>query len=559
MKRYFKKFLSSVIFSGFGIFTLLFFSPLEVYVGNPSDFRFFIDNAVIILGTASLVLTLLFSCVVSFLPTKLLKLLNLIIFSLSLCYYFQALFLNGSMSILTGESFSVATSTVIVNILIWCLIFAVVFISWYICKRLRKERQYIKTVKCVALAFAAMQLTGFFSMYFSYDKSVNLSKSIYYSTEGQLEVAKSNNVIYFVIDYCDTRIVNDALKEDPQLFEYFNGFTYYEDNVFTHGRTFPAITYMLSGEKCYYDKDYKDYVDDAINNSEFLNEIDNSGADIRLYTDPKVVGSECDRIVDNLIKEKNGPEMNLGGFLIQSLKVSGFRGMPYFAKKYFFYESERVNTASIVQRDNVAPINDDLAFYSSILEDRVSVNDKFSSTFRFYHMFGSHPGASINENAEYLEWASLSQALRGDLKIIKEYLEQLKSVGACDDSTIIITADHGEYKGRFDKPQTCLLMVKESGADTTKPIKISQAQVSHENIFPTVIKAIGGEYTKYGKALDEVTEEENVKRYTYNTEIDSETGYETVMKEYVIDGDASDMNNYKATGKEWDVKSTVYN
>jgi len=149
--------------------------------------------------------------------------------------------------------------------------------------------------------------------------------------------------------------------------------------------------------------------------------------------------------------------------------------------------------------------------------------------------------------------------LRGDLKIIKEYLEQLKSVGACDDSTIIITADHGEYKGRFDKPQTCLLMVKESGADTTKPIKISQAQVSHENIFPTVIKAIGGEYTKYGKALDEVTEEENVKRYTYNTEIDSETGYETVMKEYVIDGDASDMNNYKATGKEWDVKSTVYN
>lgn len=560
MKRYFRKFLSSIIFSGFGIFTLLFFSPLEVYMGNPNDFRFFIDSALFILGIASLASTLLFSAAVSFLPTKILKVLNLTVFSLGICYYLQALLLNGSLSILTGENFSVATSTVIVNILIWCLIFAVVFASWYIFKKLCKERLYINTVKYIALALIAMQLTGFFSMYISYDKNVNLSKSLYCSTEGQLEVSKNNNVIYFVIDYCDTRFVNDALNEDPSLFEYFNGFTYYEDNVFTHSRTFPAITYMLSGEKCYYDKDYKDYVNDSIRDSEFLNEIDDSGADIRLYTDPKLVGTDSNKLFDNYKKDdKIGANMKIKGFLIQSLKVSGFRGMPYIAKKHFFYDTESVNASSIAQTHDVAPINDDLAFYDSLLSDKVSVNENYSSAFRFYHMFGSHPGATINENAEYMMWVSLSQALRGDLKIIEEYLEQLKSIGAYDDSTIIITADHGEYKGRFDKPQTCLLMVKEAGADTTKPIQISQAQVSHENIFPTIIKAIGNDHTKYGKALDEVSETETVKRYIYNTEVDDETRYETVMKEYLIEGDASDMNNYSATGREWNVNSTVYN
>ncbi len=559
MKRYFKKFLSSAIFSGFGIFTLLFFSPLEVYMGNPNDFRFFIDSALLVLGAASLLLTLLFSVAVSFLPTKVLKFLNLSVFSLSLCYYIQAMLLNGSMSILEGDNFSVDTTTSVINIFIWCLIIALVFVSWFVCKRSRKEKAYINATKYIAIAFVVMQLTGFFSMYFKYDKTVNLSKSLYYSTEGQLEVSKGNNVIYFVIDYCDTRIVNDALKEDPALFDYFNGFTYYEDTVFTHGRTFPAITYMLSGEKCYYDKDYKDYVNDSIKNSKFLNEINESGADIRLYTDPKVIGTEIGGLVDNYktIGDK-GPKIKIKGFLIQSLKVSGFRGMPYFAKKHFFYDTETVNSLSTVQIDDAAPINDDLAFYNSIQSDKVTVNESYSSAFRFYHMFGSHPGATINENAEYMMWVSLDRALRGDLKIIKEYLEQLKAVGAYDDSTIIITADHGEYRGKFDKPQTCLLMVKEAGADNSKPIEISSAPVSQENIIPTIIKAIGGDPAKYGKALDEVSENDELKRYTYNTETDPETGYETVMKEYVIEGDASDMNNYKYTGNEWEVISSMY-
>ncbi len=559
MKRYFKKFLSSFIFSGFGIFTLLFFSPLEVYMGNPNDFRFFIDSALLILGLASLISTLLFSVIVSFLPTKVLKFINLSVFSLSLCYYIQAMFLNGSMSILEGDNFSVDTTMSVINILIWCLIIVSVFGVWFICKRAHKEKAYINATKYIAIAFVVMQLTGFFSVYFKYDKTVNLSKSVYYSTEGQLEVSENKNVIYFVIDYCDTRIVNDALKEDPALFDYFNGFTYYEDTVFTHGRTFPAITYLLSGEKCYYDKNYKDYVNDSIKNSEFLNEINDSGADIRLYTDPKVVGTEIEGLVDNYktVGDK-GPEIKIKGFLTQSLKVSGFRGMPYFAKSRFFYDSETVNILSTVQIDDAAPINDDLAFYDSIRSDKVTVNESYPSAFRFYHMFGSHPGATINENAEFMMWVSLDRALRGDLKIIKEYLDQLKEVGAYDDSTIIITADHGEYKGKFDKPQTCLLMVKEAGADNSKPIEISSAPVSQENIIPTIIKAIGGDSAKYGKALDEVSENDDVKRYTYNTEIDTETGYETVMKEYVIEGDASDMNNYKFTGNEWEVISSMY-
>ena len=60
--KYMKKLISSLIFSGFGIFTLLFFAPAEVYLGNPSEFRFSLDAAVVILAvTALLILSILVS------------------------------------------------------------------------------------------------------------------------------------------------------------------------------------------------------------------------------------------------------------------------------------------------------------------------------------------------------------------------------------------------------------------------------------------------------------------------------------------------------------------
>ena len=67
----------------------------------------------------------------------------------------------------------------------------------------------------------------------------------------------------------------------------------------------------------------------------------------------------------------------------------------------------------------------------------------------------------INENAEYVEEATLTQALRGDFKIIKTYIEQLKELGIYDNTTIIVTADHGYFYGELKQPQTCLFLVKQ--------------------------------------------------------------------------------------------------
>lgn len=555
-KLYFKKLLSSFIFNGAAIFTLLFFSPLEVYLGNPTDFRVSIYSAILILGLTSLVTTVVFSLIVSFLPVKALKIFNLCVLGGTLCFYVQSLFLNGALIKLDGEKLELGMTTKIVNLVIWILIFGAVIATWLIFKRLKKEKFFINITKWVALALVLMQLTGAASLFLGYDTSENDLKDLYFSSEGRLEVSKNNNVIYFIIDYCDGQIVKDALKEDPKLFDGLDGFTYYPDNLYVHSRSYPAITYLLSGEICRYDKTVNEYINDSFDETEFITALAKTKADIRYYTDPNYVGAMAKNYVANYRSANSNDigDVRTLEYLKQTVKVTGFRGLPYVAKERFAYESEDVNDKSLIRRDDFTPINKDLEFYEAIKTQKVSVNKKYKSAYRFYHMYGSHPGATINENAEYEAGVTLPQALRGDMKIIKTYLDQLKELGVYDNSTIIITADHGRPTGRLAAPQTCLMLVKEAGADSTKPIKTSTAPVSHENLFATVLEALGGNAEGFNTAITKVKNKENT-RYTYLACFEVNSEHE--IQKYEVKGSADDIKNYKNVDK-WPVKHTIY-
>ncbi len=544
-----KKWISALIFSGVGIFTVLFFAPSEVYLGNPADFDFSIGVAMPVLVFISLGIAAVFSLAVSFLPIKILKILNLSVFALTVCFYVQSLFLNGSLIVLDGEQLSLPVKTIIINALVWAVIIAVVFVLWRILKGKGKERTYITTTKYLALALALVQLVGIFSLYLGYDKSIGESKASYFTKEDRFTLSKQNNVVMFIVDYCDSKIVNEALKKDPTLFDDMGGFTYYADTIFTHSRSYPAITYLLTKQKCDYDTPYQNHTDNAFKNSDYIKTIDSLDTDIRVFTHPVYVGGSAKAYIDNYTSSFSAglSSIKVWDFVKQTIKVSAFRGMPYLFKTRFSYNTDLLNAKVCAEKVNAATPLDDLEFFASINNTEMEVSEDYSSAFRFYHMYGPHPGTTLNENAEYATSVELTQALRGDIKIIKTYIEKLKEAGIYDNTTVIITADHGEFYGEFRQAQNCIMMIKPAKADTSAPLKISEAPVSHEDIFPYVIKMLGGDYSKFGTPIDEVPENAQRKRYHYNTETDKDQN-ETFLREYVIEGDGRDINNYKPTG-----------
>ena len=213
--------------------------------------------------------------------------------------------------------------------------------------------------------------------------------------------------------------------------------------------------------------------------------------------------------------------------------------------KYSYYSTD-IN--SIAQSEEVWDIENDLPFYHNLVQEELEVNVEYDKAFRFYHMMGSHEPYYLSENMEYdktgRQVTELSQS-KASLKIVYEYLRQMKELGIYDDATIIVTADHGqrlEYAALVNGEPTItsrpLLLVKGAGIQQ-EMMTINNAPVSQENLMPTLLKAMGVDWHKYGKALEEVSVDDKKER-TY-VDFDLINRY---VVQYAINGDAKELSSW---------------
>lgn len=558
IQKYIKKYLFTVCVNLFVFLTIFFFSPMETILGNIIEFEFALKHVWWILLMAAVCLAGGLSFLISFFSLKVVCAANAVIFAVGLCFYIQSMMLNGNMGTLTGDTDVYERSLVFSNLIIWLVLFCIVLgIVWILLRR--KREKYVRlALMGISGTFIIMQLTGVISIWVTAPQ-VEATKDNYFSSEGQLELAEQNNVVYFIIDTCDGHIVQSALEEYPDMFDGFTGFTYYPNATSTHSRTYPSVPYLLTGEKCYFDKTYIEYVDDAYENSSFIEDIKENKTDIRLFTSSNYISENARADVDNYTRYDSGSfsAVNVKGLIKQAFKISAYKGMPYALKQKFAYTAAEVNAIVIERPMDYAVYEDDLYFYDMLLTDQISVNKKYTGAFRFYHMYGTHPGYDINENVEPMP-DTYEDALRGDIRIIEEYINQLKSLGIYDDTTIIITADHGSSGGGRDDlslpAAACpIMLVKPAGVDSEIPLKTSLAPVCHEDLFATVIEGIGGDTSDYGRTIYEIEENEDRERYYYYTALLSDEDGEIAMVEYAINGDARELDNWEETGNYWDI------
>lgn len=554
---YWKKYLFTVSVYSFIALTVFFFGPMETYLGNVIEFAFPLTQVWWILLVTALGVAFVLAIPVSFFSRKVLTVLNAGAFAAGLCFYIQSMFLNTQMGSLTGELDVYDTGLVVKNLAVWGIIFVIVYLAVYLVSKYFKKKYVRYGFMAVSCALIVMQLTGFLSLWFTTDK-VEGTKDNYFSAEGEYELAKQNNVIYFIIDTCDGYFVNLALEKYPDMFDNLTGFTYYPNATSTHSRTFPSVPYLLTGEMCYFDVPYMEYVDNAHANSTFIEDIKAAGTDIRLFTSSNYISANVRENIDNFTTYDSNSlsALNVGGLIKQSVKISAYRGAPYLVKARFQYTADVVNSKILVLPADYSVYEDDYKFYQDLQAQGVTVNEAYDGAFRFYHMWGTHPGYKINENVE-LNPGDFEDALRGDIKIIEEYIAQMKEQGIYDSSTIIITADHGSSAASDDlllpfetRP---IMLVKPAGADSEMPIQTSDAPVCHEDLFATVMIGVGGDATDYGTPIYDIEEDAQRDRYYYHTALYSDEDGEVALREYLIQGDARDFANWHLTGKYWDV------
>ena len=516
----------------FWIILMVLYLPNELYIGNVNDmdlpYGIFV-RTMIFEALMYFVIYTVFS--VCFMTERQFGLLCEIIFAIAAACYLQEILLNGKMDVLDGSIQTWSVLQIIVNLLIWI---AIIGLSIGLKHILKRDMIKIYSTICIYLSIIQLVTWGYLGLTTDFPKMEN---NLELTTDARLELDSENNVIVFVLDWFDVQVAEKILAKNENFMEPLHDFTWYRNTTSAYAYTIMSVPYLLTDVEWQYDMEESDYMKYAFSNSTLLKDIADRNYDIGLYTSKKCVSSEVKDIVTNYINITT-QGWNYNGIMEQMLHCSKYKSYPFVLKEKYRYTGDDIFMA--IRQAGVHSITNDDVFYDDLVYKGIEVRDnsKYDGVFRFYHLNGVHP--PIKKDLPTMGQRSL--------EIIYEYMEQMKDAGIYDDATIIITADHGHnflnrkdrlHSLELDVPSSPILFVKRPNETHEGEPLISMAPVSHTDMGASIIKAVNGDYTKYGEAFDDIEEDsQRIRYFEYRRHDD------VPYAKYEINGYVSDWSNW---------------
>lgn len=519
-------------------FLALLYFPNELYFFNIEEFSCNYSSFLIILILATLAVAFILVVLIWILPKKSGDIWSTIIFALSLACYLQGTFLDHQLQAMEGGVHKWEVTDLAVNTIIWLIIFVVVIISTMKIKKAIKLMNY-------ASMFIIIVLTLTLSTLLIQNVSSLSKNEGVLTNEHALELSSEENVVVFVLDMTDTIDVEQLLLNNPEYAEPLKDFTFYNNVVSRHSQTYLAIPYLLTGTEWINDSQVK-YCDYAYKSEDiFIERLFESGIDLGIYTEPQYIDESLYNELANY-KEGVPSKSNIQKTVSTMWKTSMYKLLPFALKNNYIYYSDEIEEMSEIE--NKWSINNDVDFYNILLKNGLSINGDIDKTFRFYHMRGAHYPYYLSEDIKIdnsHREVSWNTQTKGALNIVFEYINQLHECGIYDNTTIIITSDHGAYKasrsvfdrglGSMNGPCIPIMFVKRAGQQG-ESLTINSAPLAQGDMLATIANIYGLDYSKYGEVFENVDENSDRIRYFYD--------YDNGDIKVGVRGDAQDVTNW---------------
>ncbi len=477
--------------------------PLEIYVGNPHEFEFILKDFFPVFLIISVAFWLIASVVLIFLPYKLSSILKKFIFAFSIMSYLQNMFLNrklmnkdGSPMDWTEEGMRYITT---VNLIIWIVIVAVCFLIPFILKNIYKKiyfgiTSFLSAIQIVAIISLLIQAGSI-----KYDEC-----QILFSGENQFRMAQEENIIVLVLDSYHNIQFEATMAQYPDIAVALKDFTYYNNADAHYYSTYPSLAHMLTGKEFDYSISEEEWIEDCWQQPSceaLYDAFHNEGYVCDLYYNDLLRNIGVNNIeneglmskIDNIIETK--PRIRLGLLVSIMEKMTIYKYMPYIMKPYFEVKSHIVQDIAVY--DNMECPTPNFLFYEKLLNEGLSIDETIDRKFSFNYIYGLHKPWDTDSNGHKTEeYVTSDETSAGLCVILMEYIEQLKEVGAYDNATIIITADHGLG---ITMPQPLFLIkLPHSSQDE---LKVTSAPISHDDFLPTLLDLLGQDYSAYGTTI----------------------------------------------------------
>ncbi len=533
-------------------FTFVFFGPLETVAFSGNSLNYTYKDVIWVLTLASLIICAAGTLLISALRGKIFNYVVCSIFAITFCGYLQSMFLNGSLGTLTGDAihWQNMKSVLFKGIFIWLSILLIFFLIMFLHRKF-----WTNTVIFMSLLIVVMQIAPTVGILAgAYDNSTKVMDDSRLTTKGMYEYSKNENVFVFVLDRLDFDYIEDVLKEDPDFFDKLDGFTAYDNAISSFARTKPALNQLLTGcEDLAYHVSTKEFFEKSWfeDGKDILRDLSEEDYTIELYTDAKSLFSDANYMEKYVSNASSGAGDIIGMNAFSKLmNLSAYRYSPVFLKP-FFWEDTNYYNQDIFEPDASVTYTFADHEYGPKFQDGIA--DRNENSFKLYHLNGPHAPYTIDANGKLSDTeTNAGEQLMGCMKYLYDAFDRMKELGIYENASIIITADHGFHKGDTKpilKETRIGLFYKPSGSAGTE-LEWSSAPVCTDNIPATILKSAGADYSLYGRALDEIGEDEEITRVYYKTVTSSGSSNEIGLYTYHVIGDASDLNNWKQVSYE---------
>lgn len=505
-------------------FTFFIFGPLELYISNIAEFWFSLRDVLWPSVLAGFLVCMLLFLVGIFLRGNWREYYICLLIGVGVALYIQGNFVKTDYGVLDGRAIQWEnyTSTAIWNTLLWIACIVLPFVG-----RTLFKKQYKTGVTLVSGCVLLVQMITLGTLFLTTDFSKQKEGEVHLSAKNLYTVSQQKNVIIFILDAFDQRFLDQILIESPEIADLFDGFTSYSNTSCMFPGTQGSMPYIMTGQVYKNEQPYDAYIEEACKNTDYYHKLRDEGFDIGLYTTDRFLSSEMkETFLTNAEKEKI-PVKSPVSLEKAMLRLAAFRYFPHIIKPYVWFYSGVFDELKAEQAESkvVAFPADNTIFYQSLKEDGLKLLPD-QNVYRLIHLVGAHPPVYMNSDITIAEKGKATYITQGKacLKIMGEYLNQLKELGIYDQSMVVITADHGESSTLGAFP---IFMIKEF--EQHGNLKFSETPISHSNLMPTIFNALGIETRKNENTIYQVNEADDIEREYYWFQ------WNTVDKNYMPD------------------------
>lgn len=572
--------------------TVMVFGPFDIFSNNMGEFRFVLwDFFLLNLGLALLCAGILVAILLP-LRGRVFDVVYAVCLWLTLMLFVQGNYLNFGISSLAGDGLgeSISMGQIVLNTVIWLVVGAGVVTGFVAIRGAHRDTvrlvAMVAMISVIGMQLVAFTVTSLTTNVYSSDPRASKNFSEATSAEDEAEeetaepvsfleadeiaeieepnlltyknldhVSKNGNIIYFLVDRFDTEYVELLSEEEKEeFFGPLDGFTYFDDATSMYPRTYPSVTYLLTGVEADFNQSRGDNFKRAFVNAPYLRQLKKQGYDINIYSDSYHVYENSGYMreyIANSIPVSDYEIENTFLLSMDMIRMSLYRYLPYTAKNVV----GNINSSSFERHITYIcdgdPIytTDTKDLYEYLTETPLNVTPH-GKNFSFIHFDGCHLPNKYNENFEPANGAEADDpviSIKQSFQIIHRYLDELKEQGLYENATIVILGDHDDIvsEAELNEAHVTALWVKESGS-AGKPMTTSSAPVSHADLFATVLKSEGLDSSEWGESVFEIAEDSNrPRKYYYQGCFGTDGNKYYMCSEFEIRGEAKNYDNWE--------------